>query len=889
MKTYRCRNPRKSPVWNLPSASKSRFLSGSFLNSLRRPSVAASVLGALLAVATQPAEAALYQDTVIKLSPTYYYQLNNTSTAGGAIDSMGRAVGPSSFNGDYVNGPAKVGGPGPLEVFGDILVPGVGGVANLAHYSNNSGHIILGPGAAYGANDMTVAFFMKAGPSQGGDRLFSNNLTDPTKSFQIDCGNNGLVMAVDPASTGVNAERTLYLEDNSAHDRRLIDPNSGWFHVVASTHGATGPERASNFKVWINGVNRTANLQPDATGWGVDTGLAKIGGRGADPTTPQTHSGAQDEMAIWLNRALTDAEVASLWAAALGAPIPPGTARLNGSLFKIDFGQSENERSPKDAEGNPLLKADGTEVGPPAALIDWVVIPTWTFADPNANVAPDSASITGVASADGTSVTWKLKDISSNPNDNVTLTIFDNKTLAEKLTPDAPAYMLGMTANNPTKEGREVVYDGVRVPFVVKDDYLYRAPDAAGSESLMRIANLDPGTYNVTVFEGRTSDSGRYGKIWVDDVKGAKEPAEANTGNYAGKNDAGEILLDGQPRTVAVKINAGDYLWFAEMEDNSGGISGMIIRSVIDPADSKGLFKIDFGQSENERVVKNDAGEDTEAPAPLADWNVIPTWTFDAPNANVVLGTASIEGTANAAATEVTWKLNDYSKDNNKNVTLTMLNNVALNDANQFPPALGQTVNNPTKEGIAVMYDGILVPSTVKDDYLYRNPDTSGSETLMRFGGLNAGKYKVTVFEGRTSDASRLGKIWVDDIKGLKEPAESNTGNYAGKNDAGDVLPLGQPRTVTLDIKAGEYIWFAEMEDNSGGVSGMIIRGLSGGSTPVTPGPLTVVKTASGASITYTGTLQTASGIKGPFTDVTGAASPYPVTTTGAAAFFRAR
>jgi len=129
----------------------------------------------------------------------------------------------------------------------------------------------------------------------------------------------------------------------------------------------------------------------------------------------------------------------------------------------------------------------------------------------------------------------------------------------------------------------------------------------------------------------------------------------------------------------------------------------------------------------------------------------------------------------------------------------------------------------------------------------------------------------------------------VDDIKGLKEPAESNTGNYAGKNDAGDVLPLGQPRTVTLDIKAGEYIWFAEMEDNSGGISGMIIRGLSGGSTPVTLGPLTVVKTASGVSITYTGTLQTASGIKGPFTDVTGAASPYPVTTTGAAAFFRAR
>jgi hypothetical protein len=66
----------------------------------------------------------------------------------------------------------------------------------------------------------------------------------------------------------------------------------------------------------------------------------------------------------------------------------------------------------------------------------------------------------------------------------------------------------------------------------------------------------------------------------------------------------------------------------------------------------------------------------------------------------------------------------------------------------------------------------------------------------------------------------------VDDIKGLKEPEEANTGNYAGKNDAGDILPLGQPRSVTVDIKAGEYLWFAEMEDNSGGISGMIIRGL---------------------------------------------------------------
>ena len=55
----------------------------------------------------------------------------------------------------------------------------------------------------------------------------------------------------------------------------------------------------------------------------------------------------------------------------------------------------------------------------------------------------------------------------------------------------------------------------------------------------MRLADLNPGSYNVTVFEGRTTDSnGRFGKIWVDDINGKKEPAEQNTGNYSGVNGA---------------------------------------------------------------------------------------------------------------------------------------------------------------------------------------------------------------------------------------------------------------------------------------------------------------------------------------------------------------
>lgn len=531
----------------------------------------------------------------------------------------------------------------------------------------------------------------------------------------------------------------------------------------------------------------------------------------------------------------------------------------------------------------PAVDAEGNELPPLPPATDWDIIATWTFADPTANEGK------GTANADGTEVTWKLNDFSKDGDNDVTVTILDNKALAEAANAEAPPYALGQTGNNPTHERIAVAYDGVLVPAVVKDDYMYRNPDTAGTELLFRFANLNPGTYNVTAFEGRTTDAnGRYGKVWVDDITGKKEPAQQNTGNYAGTDADGVAIPKGQPRTVQVTIKAGEYLWFAEMEDNSGGISGLIVRSVQDISNTKGLFKIDFGQTENERVPNDAEGNPTEAPAPLKDWDIIPTWTFDAPTAN------GGEGVANAAMTEVTWKLRDFSSDANKNVTMTILDNVTLTTANEFPPALGQTANNPTLEGFDAIYDGILVPAIVKDDYMYRNPDTAGSELLFRFAGLNPGKYNVTAFEGRTTDSNgRFGKVWVDDITGSKEPAQQNTGNYSGVDvdNAGAVLPMGQPRTVTVDLKAGEYLWFAEMEDNSGGISGLIIRGI-GGSAPSTPPAFSSVKVVAGkVQITWTGTgsLERSTGLPGGWTAVTGATSPYSADATGAQAFYRLR
>ena len=579
-----------------------------------------------------------------------------------------------------------------------------------------------------------------------------------------------------------------------------------------------------------------------------------------------------------------------LFAVVIAAVNSQFAVRSYASLFKLDFGQLQNEKEIVDADGNPT----GTF---PEPLTNWTVIPTWTFADPNANVVVGSASAVGTTNAAGTEVTWKLTDFSTDANTNVTMTMLDNKALAEQLNPDSPPYMLGQTANNPVPALSAAVYDGVLVPAIVKDDYLYRNPDTAGTEVLMRFANLNPGNYNVTVFEGRTNDAnGRFGKVWVDDIDGKKEPAVQNTGNYSGVNASGLPLPLGQPRTVTVNVKVGEYLWFAEMEDNSGGISGMIIRSVATPPPPPslgGLFKIDFGQFENEREIVDADGNPTGTfPEPLTNWTVIPTWTFADPNANVVVGSASAVGTANAAGTEVTWQLTDQAKSGDNDVTLTMMDNKALAetlDPANPPYMLGQTANNPTKDAYEAVYDGVTVPAIVKDDYLYRSPDTAGTEVLMRFANLNPGTYNVTVFEGRTTDANgRYGKVWVDDITGKKEPAAQNTGNYSGVNlDVGGVpTPAGQPRTVTVDIKAGEFLWFAEMEDNSGGISGMIIRGItSSSSVPL----ITVARTADGVALTYTGTLQAADAVNGTYSDVTGATSPYSERTTNAAKFFRAK
>ena len=165
------------------------------------------------------------------------------------------------------------------------------------------------------------------------------------------------------------------------------------------------------------------------------------------------------------------------------------------SLFKLDFGANQNDR-------------DGVE------LTDWDVIGNWTFEDFD----------------DGNAV-WELSDFGAGTDTDVTLTIVDNDDLNAE-TGASPA--AGMIGNNPTQENIDVIYDGIEIPYVVKDDYLYRNPDTAGTEMLFQVANLDPGTYNVTLFEGRTTDQSQVARLWVGDASRSNEPAQPNTGSFSG-------------------------------------------------------------------------------------------------------------------------------------------------------------------------------------------------------------------------------------------------------------------------------------------------------------------------------------------------------------------
>ncbi len=128
----------------------------------------------------------------------------------------------------------------------------------------------------------------------------------------------------------------------------------------------------------------------------------------------------------------------------------------------------------------------------------------------------------------------------------------------------------------------------------------------------LRFSNLNPGEYRVTLFEGRTTDgNGQFAKVWSGDADGSNEPGVAgqhegiNTGDFA----AGSA-------TVELALREGDFLWYRHLEDNSGGISGIIIRQLrgIDvlPGDFNGDGTVDTADFQVMVSNFNSTGEFTD-------------------------------------------------------------------------------------------------------------------------------------------------------------------------------------------------------------------------------------------------------------------------------------
>ncbi|HJO08791.1 MAG TPA: hypothetical protein QGH16_03010, partial [Verrucomicrobiota bacterium] len=160
----------------------------------------------------------------------------------------------------------------------------------------------------------------------------------------------------------------------------------------------------------------------------------------------------------------------------------------------------------------------------------------------------------------------------------------------------------------------------------------------------------------------------------------------------------------------------------------------------------------------------------------------------------------------------------------------------------------GFNPNNTASPGTGAEYDGVSVSQEARNDYLFKIADAAGTTARMRIDGLAAGTYNVTVFEGRTTDASQFAKIWTGE-----EPAAENTGDFA-KGSA----------TVTVTVGAGESLWYKHLEDGNGGVSGMMIRPAA--ETPA----LSIANNGDGTvTVTFEGKLQAATSVNGPWQDAT--------------------
>lgn len=312
-----------------------------------------SIAAALTACLTGTCDFAMadYRSAVESLNPSHYWLLDETGGSAGttAVDSAGSVNG--AYAGFFDPGEGEIGVEGPPVNIGS---------GNLAFNANNFASVDIGPGSAMATSAMTVAMWFKENGSEGGDRLWTNNQTDPNTSFQIFFGGgsgdiaanigfglnpaaNGFPESGLPAGSGVGnfhiAETVVAVKDDQ------------WHHIVASRNG----NNIENVIVVIDGVHYGPETWADSTDtWGTTGSNAQIATRtpGDGGGSQQALNGPVDEVAVWLNRQLTVEEAIALYNAAV-APGDPGDFDGDSDVDGNDFLVWQRGGSP-----SPLSPAD---------------------------------------------------------------------------------------------------------------------------------------------------------------------------------------------------------------------------------------------------------------------------------------------------------------------------------------------------------------------------------------------------------------------------------------------------------------------------------------------------------------------------------------------------
>ena len=268
------------------------------------------------------ANAENYQNTVLSLNPSHYWQLDETEE-GTVVDSVGglNGVHAGFIDGGILDG--EVGAPGPgfdPDGNGEGLI-GLG-ADNVAFAANNISSIDLGPGDALAANTMTVSAWFYQDGSEGGDRLWTNNQTDPNTSFQIAFGGGfgdtaaSLVIGLNPAMNGFPSDGSLPSGPNVGNfhlpDSLVPTKDAEWHHIVASRNG----NNIEDVIVVIDGVHYDVDTWADSTDtWGTTGTNSHIATRtpGDGGAAMQALNGRVDEVAIWLDRQLSVDEAIALY------------------------------------------------------------------------------------------------------------------------------------------------------------------------------------------------------------------------------------------------------------------------------------------------------------------------------------------------------------------------------------------------------------------------------------------------------------------------------------------------------------------------------------------------------------------------------------------------